>query len=133
MPAEDPVIGGFSPDGSRFLVLPYPSDPETAAIASWPSGDIHARLDASDLDLPQGFDLTGGWLGADHVLLLAAEAGPVLAAADLSEAALIELTGWEEMAGDDGWISHAFPVGDDTFVIATVEGREARATLWRIG
>ncbi len=132
LPAEDPVIGGFSPDGTRFLVLPYPSDPETAAIASWPSGEIVATLNASDLELPQGFDLTGGYLGAGHVLLLATEASPVLATADLSEAAPIELPGWEERAGDDAWISHVFPVGDDTFVIGAMEGREAHATLWQI-
>ncbi|WP_433675150.1 hypothetical protein [Microbacterium gorillae] len=129
---EDPVIGGFSPDGSTFLVLPYPSDPETASIASWPSGDVVAQLDAADLDLDQGFDLSGGYLGANRVLLLATEMGPVVATGDLSDASLIELNGWDEVADEEAWISQVFPLGEDTFVVGVTEGREATATLWRI-
>ncbi|MFK4791142.1 hypothetical protein [Microbacterium sp. ZW T5_56] len=130
--AEDPVIGGFSPDGSTFLVLPYPSDPDVALIASWPSGDVIARVSATDLDLERGFDLTGGYLGADRVVLLATETGPVLAASDLSGAALIELIGLDEIADEDSWISQVFPVGNDSFVIGVTDGGDTIATLWRI-
>lgn len=130
--AEDPVIGGFSPDGSTFLVLPYPSDPDVASIASWPSGDVIARVSATDLELERGFDLTGGYLGADRVVLLATETGPVLATGDLSNAALIELIGLDEIADEDSWISQVFPVGADSFVIGVTDGGDTIATLWRI-
>ncbi|MFC9515522.1 hypothetical protein ACFTSD_07330 [Nocardiaceae bacterium NPDC056970] len=70
---EDPVIAGFSPSGARLLVTPYPSDPETARILSWPDLKEISRLDASDVDAAYGFGLAGCWINDDRAAVYATE------------------------------------------------------------
>ncbi len=70
---EDPVIAGFSPSGARLLVTPYPSDPETVRILSWPDLKEIARLDASDVDAAYGFGLAGCWISDDRAAVYATE------------------------------------------------------------
>lgn len=70
---EDPVIAGFSPSGARLLVTPYPSDPETARILSWPDLKEISRLDASDVDAAYGFGLAGCWINDDRAVVYATE------------------------------------------------------------
>jgi hypothetical protein len=50
-PAEEFVNRRFSPDGTRVLLPPYPSDPG-CVVATWPELDIAARLEVA-ADLPE--------------------------------------------------------------------------------
>ncbi|MFD7843519.1 hypothetical protein ACFV4K_11375 [Nocardia sp. NPDC059764] len=70
---EDPVIAGFSPSGARLLITPYPSDPQTVRMLSWPDLKEISRLDANDVDAEYGFGLAGCWITDDRVAVYATE------------------------------------------------------------
>ncbi|WP_433666164.1 hypothetical protein ACQP06_20760 [Nocardia sp. CA-136227] len=75
---EDPVIGGFSPSGARLLITPYPSDPETVRMLSWPDLKEISRLEASDVDAECGFGLAGCWINDDRAAVYATEDALIL-------------------------------------------------------
>lgn len=76
---DDPVIAGFSPSGARLLVTPYPSDPETARVLSWPDLKEISRLDAGDVDAEYGFGLAGCWIDDDRAAVYATEDALIVA------------------------------------------------------
>ncbi|MGW4097845.1 hypothetical protein [Mycobacterium sp. NPDC004974] len=76
---DDPVIAGFSPSGARLLVAPYPSDPETVRVLSWPDLKEISRLDASDVDAEYGFGLAGCWINDDRAAVYATEDALIVA------------------------------------------------------
>ncbi|CDO29133.1 hypothetical protein BN979_01927 [Mycolicibacterium vulneris] len=76
---DDPVIGGFSPSGTKLLVTPYPSDPETVRVLSWPDLNEISRLDASDVGAEYGFGLAGCWINDGRVAVYATEDALIVA------------------------------------------------------
>jgi hypothetical protein len=76
---EDPVIAGFDPSGSRLLVTPYPDDPESARVLSWPSLDEIGRLSAADLGTDLGIGIAACWIDEARIALYAMEDALVLA------------------------------------------------------
>lgn len=133
-PAEALVNRGFSPDGTRVLLPPYPSDPGRAVVATWPQLDIAARLEVVE-DLPEvqmGIDVWGGFLDDHHVLLLATEQGPIVAAADLREAALVPLVGFDAVSDSEGFIELAAPLAPDRFAAVVWNHGTRQTTVWRL-
>ncbi|QKT12333.1 hypothetical protein [Rhodococcus sp. W8901] len=76
---DDPVIAGFSPSGARLLVTPYPSNPQTVRMLSWPDLKEISRLDASDVDAAYGFGLAGCWINDDRAAVYATEDALIVA------------------------------------------------------
>ncbi|MFE3103535.1 hypothetical protein [Nocardia tengchongensis] len=70
---DDPVIAGFSPSGARLLVTPYPSDPQTVRMLSWPDLKEISRLEADDVDAEYGFGLARCWIDDDRAAVYATE------------------------------------------------------------
>ncbi|WP_434426934.1 hypothetical protein [Nannocystis pusilla] len=133
-PAEAFVNRGFSPDGTRVLLPPYPSDPNRAVVATWPALDIAARLEVAE-DLPEvqmGIDVWGGFLDDEHVLLLATEQGPIVATADLREAALVPWMGCDAVSEDEGFIEIAAPLASDRFAAVVWRNGTRQTTVWRL-
>lgn len=133
-PAEAFVNRGFSPDGTRVLLPPYPSDPNCAAVATWPELDLAARLEVA-ADLPEvqiGIDVWGGFLDDEHVLLLATEQGPIVATADLREAALIPLVGLDAVSDGEGFVEIATPLAPDRFAAVVWHHGTRQTTVWRL-
>ncbi|KRC62469.1 hypothetical protein ASE14_01115 [Agromyces sp. Root81] len=129
--AEDYVTLSFSPLGDRVLFSPYPSDPERAVVATWPGLAIDASLDAAAIDLEMGFDVSGGHLSDDRILLLATEQGPVLADRDLTNPGLIEMVDLEDYVGD-GFVETVAPFGADAFVAVLWDAGKRTTTVWRL-
>ncbi|MCY1059033.1 hypothetical protein [Nannocystis sp. SCPEA4] len=133
-PAEAFVNRGFSPGGTRVLLPPYPMDPGSAVVATWPEFAIAARLDVAE-DLPEvqlGIDVWGGFLDDDHVLLLATEQAPIVATADLREAALVQLVDFAAVGGDEGFIEIAAPLAPDRFAGVVWNSGTRQTTVWRL-
>ncbi|MCY0994218.1 hypothetical protein OV203_44220 [Nannocystis sp. ILAH1] len=133
-PAEAFVNRGFSPDGTRVLLPPYPSDPNCAVVATWPELDIAARLEVAE-DLPEvqmGIDVWGGFLDDEHVLLLATEQGPMVATADLREAEVVPLVGFDAVSDGEGFIEIAAPLAPDRFAAVVWRDGTRQTTVWRL-
>lgn len=128
--AEELVTLSFSPLGDRVVFAPYPSDPERAAVAAWPALTIDATLDAESIDLEMGFDITGGHLSDDRILLLAAETGPVVADRDLADARLVEMVDLDDYVGD-GFVERIAPLGAESFAAVLWDAGQRTTTVWR--
>lgn len=76
---QDPVIGGFKPSGDRLLVVPYPSDPDSLRVLSWPALDELGSLTADHLGSEIGIGLPACWIDDDRVAAYAIEDSLVLA------------------------------------------------------
>lgn len=121
---------GFSPDGERLLVGPYPNDPSVVRVLSWPEGHVLHALDDVTAGVEQGFDLSGGFLGASRTAMLATEIGIVIAGADLSDAEVIDM---REELGDDAFIESIAPLDDDHIAaVVWSTGGHRETTLWRV-
>lgn len=129
---EDFVSLAFDSTGERLLLGPYPSDPSRAVAASWPNLEILAHLDAESIALPMGFDLYGGYLSNDRVLLLGTEEAPVLATGMLTDATILEMTDLEAWAGPTGFVESLAPISADSFAAVLWERGKRTTTLWRI-
>ncbi|WP_067699332.1 hypothetical protein [Nocardia jejuensis] len=129
---EEFVNLAFDPTGKRLLLGPYPTDPSRAVVASWPNLDILASLDAESLGLAIGFDIHGGYLNDDRVLLLGTEQAPVLATGSLTDATIIDMKDLEAWAGADGFVESIAPLSDDLFAAVLWEHGQRTTTLWRI-
>lgn len=127
---QDVVMVSFNNVGKQLLLTPYPSDMEQVMICAWPSLELVSTLQATDLDLEIGFDLSGGYLGDGRVLTLAAEEGPVLSAADLSNPRRVELVDLAQLF-DDGYVETIAPLDDDLFA-AVIWDKTRTTTVWRI-
>jgi len=110
LPGDECTTYGFSPDGQRLLVGPYPSDPSVVRVLSWPGGEILHELDDVTAGAEQGFDLTGGYLGATRTVMLASEIGIVIAGTDLTDVELVDL---REELGDDAFLEAIAPLDDE--------------------
>ncbi|WAS90650.1 hypothetical protein [Nannocystis punicea] len=134
LPAEEFVNRGFSPDGTRVLLPPYPMDPRCAVIATWPELVPVARLDVQ-AELPEveiGIDLWGGFLDDESVLLLATEQGPIVATADLRDAALVPMVGLAEVNDGEGFMEMVAPLSSDRFAGVVWKNGTRQTTVWRL-
>ncbi|MGH3704115.1 MAG: hypothetical protein ACRDT9_05750 [Agromyces sp.] len=129
--AEDLVTLSFSPLGDRVVFSPYPSDPERAVVASWPTLTIDATLDAEAIELEMGFDITGGHLSDDRILLLAAEMGPVVVDRHLADAALVEMVDLDDYVGD-GFVESIAPLGAESFAAVLWDAGQRTTTVWHL-
>ncbi|MFF0632199.1 hypothetical protein ACFYTS_06815 [Nocardia sp. NPDC004151] len=130
---DDPVIAGFSPSGARLLVTPYPSDPETVRMLSWPDLREISRLDASDVDAEYGFGLAGCWIDDDRVAVHATEDALIVTDEnfDSSERVALPIDLGDE--GDIETLTHLgsgsvavgawTPAGRVTLVVRLIEGK----------
>ncbi|MEN3221671.1 hypothetical protein PUR22_12570 [Mycolicibacterium porcinum] len=119
---DDPVIGGFSPSGTKLLVTPYPSDPETVRVLSWPDLNEISRLDASDVGAEYGFGLAGCWINDGRVAVYATEDALIVADEnfDSSERLVLPID-----FGDEGEIEKLTHLGSGNVAIGawTPSGR----------
>lgn len=131
---DDPVIAGFSPSGARLLVTPYPSDPQTVRVLSWPDLTEISRLDAGDVDAAYGFGLAGCWIGDDRAAVYATEDALIVTDENLDSSERIALP---IDFGDEGEIESLTPLGSGnvavgawtpagrlTLVVRLIEGKE---------
>lgn len=130
--AEEFVDLAFDPTGTRLLLGPYPTDPSRVVVAGWPDLEIRDELTAESIGLTQGFDLTGGHLDDDHILLLATEQGPVLSDSTLTDAALLDLADVRTWAGPDGFVESVAPLSTDLFAAVLWENGHRTTTVWQI-
>ncbi|MEV0466446.1 hypothetical protein AB0I30_32725 [Nocardia tengchongensis] len=111
---EDPVIAGFSPSGNRLLVTPYPSDPQTVRMLSWPDLTEISRLDASEVDAEYGFGLAGCWINDDRVAVYATEDALIVTDENLDSPERIALP---IDFRDEGEIESLTPLGSGTIAV----------------
>lgn len=131
-PGEDVVSAGFSPDGERLLLTPYPSDPETARVLRWSDLRETGRLAAADVGAPIGIGMSGSLLDDDHLLLVDIERGLVLATRDLGSArrlALPELPLGDDDDDDGADIEWVCALGPRTFAVGAWYAGTGRRTL----
>ena len=128
---ENVVACGFSPDGTRLLLLPHPSLPEAPQVLSWPSLEVLAvaDLDAAGID-QDGIDLYGCFLDHDRVLLSTHEQGFWLARADLTAITPIELP--EQVTGTAPEFSLTLGLSADTFSTRIWRDDRDLSTVWRL-
>lgn len=125
LPPEELVCGGFSPDGTRLLLLPYPNDPEMARVVTWSGLDVVASLDASTPPGAEGFNLSGCFVRDDLVALTVIERGVVVTDAQLRDVAVLELPGVPALDDEDAlaeieWVE---PLGESRIAVG----------LWQAG
>lgn len=128
---EDVVIGGFSPDGDRLLILPHPSYEGPATVVSWPG------LDPIGTASPQAagisgdmFDLYGCFLDTDRVLLKTMEDRLVLASGDL--AALTQVSLSTPSPGKDYRIGLILGLGPNLFAAELWAEGHKTTTVWEL-
>jgi hypothetical protein len=127
---DECVIYGFSPDGAQLLVGPYPNDPSVVRVLSWPDGQILHELDDVAVGAEEGFGLTGGYLGTERTVMLAAGIGVVIAGADLADAELIDM---RDELGDGAFIERIVPLDDDHLAsVVWFAGNNRETILWRV-
>lgn len=137
LPGDEAIPAGFSPDGKRVLLLPYPNDPETVRIAAWPAMEVVGQLNAQDVEVDgepaeQGFDISGGWLSDSSVLILATELGPVIASENLNEVSPVEMLSAQEVIAD-GMVETVHPLGPNHFAATIWRPKMPRlTTVWRL-
>ncbi|WP_177188128.1 hypothetical protein [Rhodococcus maanshanensis] len=111
---DDPVVAGFSPSGARLLLTPYPSDPQTVRVLSWPDLKEISRLDASDVDAEYGFGLAGCWINDDRAAVYATEDALIVADENLDSSERIVLP---IDFGDEGEIERLTHLGSGNVAV----------------
>lgn len=130
LPGDECTAYGFSPDGERLLVGPYPNDPSVVRVLSWPDGRVLHELDDVSVGAEEGFDLTGGYLGADRTVVLASGIGVVIAGADLTDAELVDM---RDELGEDAFLEQILPLDDDHIAsVVWFAGNTRETMLWRV-
>lgn len=127
-PGEDVVGADISPDGEQILLTPYPSDPETARVLRWTDLSETGRLSAVHAGLPIGIDMSGTFLGDDHLLLVDIERGLLLATRDLTASRPLTLPDLD-LSDDDTDIEWVCALGDRTFAVGAWYAGGGRRTL----
>ncbi len=122
---------GFSPDGTRLLLLPHPSFPGLPQVLSWPGLDVLAVADveAAQID-PDGIDVYGCFLDHDRVLFSTQEQGLWLACADLTAITPIKLP--EQVTGARPEFSLTLGLSTETFFTRIWRDGRDLSTVWRL-
>jgi hypothetical protein len=128
---ENTVSAGFSPDGTRLLLLPHPSFDELPQVVSWPDLEVLsiADLDTAGID-PGGIDFYGCFMDDDRILLTTREQGLWLADGILGTLAPIELPDLVTHGSLD--FSLTMGLSTDTFSTRIWRDDQDLTTVWRL-
>lgn len=128
---ENTVAAGFSPDGTRLLLLPHPSFDELPQVVSWPGLEVLsiADLGASGLGEDE-IDHYGCFLHDDRILLTTREQGLWLANGDLGAISPINLP--ESVTAGSRDFSLTIGLSADTFSTRIWRGDSDVTTVWRL-
>ncbi|WP_028709162.1 hypothetical protein [Propionicicella superfundia] len=102
-PGEDPVTACFCEDGSRLLLVPHPTDPETTRVVSWPGLATIGSLDAAEAGVDMGWGLSATMLPDGRVLLIAQGEGLVATGPALEDPQRIDIP-WLDEDGEVEWV-----------------------------
>jgi hypothetical protein len=128
---ENTVAAGFSPDGTRLLLLPHPSFDELPQVVSWPSLEVLATadLDAAGIDEDE-IDFYGCFLHDDRILLTTRQQGLWLADGDLTRITPVQLPKSVTHGSVD--LSNTIGLSADTFFTRIWRDDHELSTVWRL-
>lgn len=87
------MIAGFSPWARGCLSPPYPIDPQTVRMLSWPDLEEISLLEVSDVDASYGFGLAGWWINDDRAAVCATEYALIVTDANAVDDYLLVVSG----------------------------------------
>jgi hypothetical protein len=128
--AENVVVGGFDPGGSRLLLTPHPSYPSEVSVVTWPELHSVRTVTAGDAGVGNDdFDLYGFFLDEKNVLLKTVEGRMALFNRDLQFTATVNLAG--ELP-DASVIETVMGTGPGLFAAEVWQGDSRSAFVWRL-